>query len=127
MDSERRRVARPRGAVGSARRLPGVALHHFSLVCGERSQNLPFLLLGHVEEVKRSPELGGDLIEPGGRDPQFAMGFFQAERGTARHYAETRGLGFHLAKSILPRGAGDTRQGSASRRSCSGRRAAVSV
>ena len=49
-------------------------------MCGKRSQNLPFLLLGHVEVVERSPKLGRDFVEDGGRDLQRPMGFFQAER-----------------------------------------------
>ena len=66
------------------RGLLGVALSHLALVCGKRSQNLPFLLLGHVEVVERSPKLSRDLVEDGGRDLQRPMGFFQAERSTAR-------------------------------------------
>ena len=64
-----------------------VALSHLALVCGKRSQNLPFLLLGHVEVVERSPKLSRDFVEDGGRDLQRPMGFFQAERSTARFRA----------------------------------------
>jgi hypothetical protein len=53
-------------------------------VCGKCSQNLPFLRLGHLEVVKRSPKFSRDFIEHGRRDLQLAMGFFQAERSTAR-------------------------------------------
>jgi len=37
-----------------------------------------------LEEVERSPKFRRDFIENGGRDLQLAMGFFQAERSTAR-------------------------------------------
>src|SRR5439155_1508032 len=63
--------------------LVGVSLGHLALVCGKSSQNLPFLLLGHLEEVKRSPKFRRDLVELGGRDLQLAMGFFQAEISAA--------------------------------------------
>jgi hypothetical protein len=45
---------------------------------GKCSQNLLLLPVGHLEVVKRSPELSRDFIELGGRDLQFAVGFFQA-------------------------------------------------
>ena len=60
-----------------------VSLGHLILVSGKGSQNLLLLAFGHLEEVKRSPKFGRDFVELGGRDLQFAMGFFQAERGTA--------------------------------------------
>src|SRR5512146_430228 len=60
-----------------------VALGHLALVCRERSQDFPFLLVGHFEGVERSSELGRHLVELGGRDLQLAMGFFQAERCAA--------------------------------------------
>jgi hypothetical protein len=63
--------------------LLGVALSHLALVRGKCSQNLLLLPLGHLEEVKRSPKLSRDFVELGGRDLQFAMGFFQAEGSTA--------------------------------------------
>jgi hypothetical protein len=53
-------------------------------VCGRGSQNLSFLRLGHVEVIERSPKFSRDFIEGGRRDLQFAVGFFQAERSTAR-------------------------------------------
>src|SRR5215207_11038791 len=64
--------------------LLGVSLSHLALVCGKCSQNLLLLLLGHLEEVKRSAKFSRDFVELGGRDLQFAMGFFQAKRSTAR-------------------------------------------
>ena len=57
-----------------------IHLSHLALVCGKCSQNLPLLLLGHLEEVKGSPKFGRDFVEFGGRDLQFAVRFFQAER-----------------------------------------------
>src|SRR5215211_3149475 len=69
---------RPKG-----RGLLRVSLSHLALVCGKCSQNLLLLLLGHFEEVKRSPKFSRHFVELGGRDLQFAMGFFQAERSTA--------------------------------------------
>jgi hypothetical protein len=49
-------------------------------VCGKCRENLLLLLLGHLEEVERAPELSRDFVELGRRDLQFAIGFFQAER-----------------------------------------------
>ena len=52
-----------------AGRRPGllrVPLSHLALVCGECSQNLLLLTLGHLEEVERSPKFGRDFIELGG-------------------------------------------------------------
>src|SRR5438034_83915 len=63
--------------------LLGVSLSHLALVCGKCSQHLPFLPLGHLEEVQRSPKFSRDFVELGGRDLQLAMSFFQAERSTA--------------------------------------------
>jgi hypothetical protein len=43
--------------------LPGlllVSLDHLAFVCGECGKNLPFLGLGHVEVLKRSPKLSRD-------------------------------------------------------------------
>src|SRR5215208_1087972 len=65
-------------------RLLGVSLRHLALVCREGTQNLLLFALGHLEDVKGSPEFGRDFIELGGRDLQFAMGFFQAKRSFAR-------------------------------------------
>jgi hypothetical protein len=65
----------PRSA-SSAQRLLGVSLSHLALVCGKCSQNLLLLPLGHLEEVKRSPEFSRDFIELGRRDLEFAMGLF---------------------------------------------------
>src|SRR5947207_15339478 len=59
-----------------------VPLSHLALVCRKCGQNLAFLLLGNLEEVKRSPKFSRDLVELGGRDLQFPVGFFQAERRT---------------------------------------------
>ena len=58
-----------------------VSLSHLALVCGKRTQNLLLLPLGHVEKVKRSPKLGRDFIELRGRNPECAVGYFQANRG----------------------------------------------
>jgi len=69
--------------VGSTRLLE-VPLSHLALVRGKCIQNLLLFLLGHLEELKRSPEFGSDLMELGGRDLQFAVSFFQAKRSTAR-------------------------------------------
>src|SRR5215216_958397 len=65
-------------------RLLRVSLRHLPIVCRKSTQNLLLFPLGHLEEVKRSPEFGRDFIELGGRDLQFAVGFFQAERSSAR-------------------------------------------
>ena len=40
-----------------------VSRGHLILVCGERSQDLPFLPLGHVEGVQRSAEFSRDFVE----------------------------------------------------------------
>ena len=50
---------------------------------GKGSQNLVFLLLGHLEEVERSPKFSCDLVELGRRDLQLAMRLFQVEGGAA--------------------------------------------
>src|SRR5439155_23754545 len=63
--------------------LLGASLSHLSLVCRKCGQNLPLLLLGHLEEVKRSPKFSRDFIELGRRDLQFAMGLFEAKGSTA--------------------------------------------
>jgi len=52
-------------------------------VCCKCGQNLLLLLLGHLEEVKRSPKFSRDFIELGRRDLQFAMSLFEAKRSTA--------------------------------------------
>ena len=70
-------------SLSSASRLLGVALSHLACVRGKCSQNLLLLLLGHLEEVERSPKFSRDFVELGGRDLQFAVSFFQAERSTA--------------------------------------------
>ena len=69
-------TAAPRG-------LLRVALSHLAFVRSKGSQNLPFLSLRHLEEVKRSTEFSRNFVELGGRDLQFAMGFLQAERSAA--------------------------------------------
>src|SRR5512133_733340 len=66
-------------------RLLSVSPGHLVFVCGEGAQNLPLLPLGHLEDVKRSRELGRDLVELGGRDLQLAVRFLQAERSAARY------------------------------------------
>ena len=53
-----------------------VSLSHLALVCGKRSQNLLFLPVGHLEEVKCSAKFSCDFIKLRGRNLQFAMGYF---------------------------------------------------
>jgi hypothetical protein len=73
-----------------------VALSHLALVRCKRGENLCLLALRDLEDVKRSPEFSRDFVELSGRDVQFAMGFFQAERGAA-----------WLCRRILLRAAGN--------------------
>jgi len=53
------------------------------LCAAKAASDLLRLQFGHLEELKRSPKCGRDFVELGWRDLQFAMGFFQAERGIA--------------------------------------------
>src|SRR5436190_11283539 len=59
------------------------SLRDLVLVCGERSQNLLLFPLGDLEGVESSRELSRDFVELGGRDPEFAVGFFQAQQSAA--------------------------------------------
>src|SRR6266508_4769452 len=75
----------------------GVSLGHLALVCGECGQDLLLLRLGDFEDVKRSSEFSRDFVELGGRDLQFAMGFFQ-DRKSTRLKLQSRG---HLVCRLL--------------------------
>jgi hypothetical protein len=61
-----------------------VSLSHLALVGGKCTENLFLLALGHREEVKRSSKFSRDLIEFGGRDLQFAVGWDRDSAGAPR-------------------------------------------
>jgi hypothetical protein len=54
-------------------------LVHLALVCRKCSQDLALLAFWHLDEVECPAKLRRDLIELLGRNPEFAMRFFQAQ------------------------------------------------
>jgi hypothetical protein len=59
-------------------------LSHLVLVRRERPENLFLLSRGHVEGVQGARELGCNFIELRRRDPEMAVGFFEAEHSAPR-------------------------------------------
>src|SRR6185436_9050591 len=67
---------------GSGR--PSVALGHLVLVGGERTQDQLLLGGGDAELVERPLQLGRDLVELLGRDPELPVRLLEAQRRGAR-------------------------------------------